>query len=203
MPQFRVRVDRTEIDDEFIAFLKERTTSYVLVHHLPAHGENPHYHAYVDTKYTANNWSTHLKKAFSLSGNAEYSSPRCDPDRLHEYIQYLFNNKKGNVARLVHYEGFSPLDMATYQEKAHTVAAEFEARLKTAKKLTKFDIAERVAQSYNRNSHPAEVYDAVVELLHKNRMCTGIFVIKDIMATVLSINGSTKLRDTVLKNFLD
>lgn len=203
MPEFRVRVDRDAIDEQFVAYLKERTTRYVLVHHTPGHGENPHYHAYVETKYTANNWSTYLKKAFNLSGNQEYSSPKCDPDRRLEYIQYLFNTKKGNVARLVAYDGFSPLDIATHMENATQVAKEFDAKLKAAKKLTKFDIAERVAASYGVNTHPHVIYDAIVELLHKNRMCSGIFVIKDIMATTLAMNNSHQLRDAVCKNFLD
>lgn len=203
MHEFRVRVDRDGIDDQVVAFLKERTERYVLVHHVPGHGENPHYHAFVETKYTANNWSTYLKRAFNLKGNQEYSSPKCDPDRRLEYIQYLFNTKKDNVPRLVGYEGFSALDIATLAENAKTMAAEFQTRLKTAKKLTKFDIAERVAQHHGPNTHPHVIYDAVVELLHKNRMCTGIFVIKDIMATVLTMSNSTQLREQVCKNFLD
>lgn len=58
-------------------------------------------------------------------------------------------------------------------ENAKQVANEFQAKL-NEKKLTKFDIAERIAQRFTKNDHPKDVYDAVVELLHKNRMCSGI-----------------------------
>lgn len=71
------------------------------------------------------------------------------------------------------YQGFSPLDIETYREKANTQAQEFEAKLKE-KKITKFDIAERIAAQFTKNDHPKDVYDAVIDLLHKNRMCSGI-----------------------------
>lgn len=71
------------------------------------------------------------------------------------------------------YQGFSPLDIETYRENANQVANEFQAKL-NEKKLTKFDIAERISAQFSKNDHPKDVYDAVIDLLHKNRMCSGI-----------------------------
>jgi len=73
---------------------------------------------------------------------------------MNEFCQYLFNTKKGNVPRLVGYDGFNPLDVEIYREQAQRVAQEFETRVKSEKKMTKFDIAERVVARLNEGGSP-------------------------------------------------
>lgn len=198
---YRLRIDG-EFDDKMVKFLKERTERWLLVHHVVS-GENPHYHAYVETKYSANNFPKYIKQDLGVSGNGGYSNKKCDVDRKIEFCSYMFNTKKGNVPRLVSYDGFSPLDVETFREHAQRIANEFATRVKEEKKLTKFDIAERVMTRLDEggSTTTSDVYDAVVDLLIKNRMCTGIFVIKDIMATVLALRGDSDLKRIVLRNF--
>lgn len=41
MPLYRLRLDKDGVDDQITAFMKERASAYVVVHHL-VNGENPH-----------------------------------------------------------------------------------------------------------------------------------------------------------------
>lgn len=199
--EYRLRLDGTrELDSQFKAFLMKRSDAFILVaHETPV--ENPHYHAWVRSMVSPGNFSNFVKKEFNVSGNRQYSCPRCDPNRRLEYWAYLFNTKKGNVPTLIHYEGVSPLDIKAAQERAKQIACEFETRMKDddKKKLTKFDIAEKLSNEKFRDH--GELYDAVIKLLHMNRMCSNSFVVKDIMSTTLHINGDTDMKNRLLKYF--
>ena len=83
--------------------------------------------------------------------------------------------------------------MKLAQETAKQITSEFETRMKADnKKLTKFDIAEKLSKEKFKDH--GELYDAVVKLLHGNRMCSNSFVIKDIMSTTLHINGDIDMK---------
>lgn len=199
--EYRLRLDgERELDDQFKAFLIKRSDAFILVHHVTPR-ENPHYHAWVRSTVSPGNFTNYVRKEFNVSGNRQYSCPRCDPDRRLEYWAYLFNTKKGNVPTLIHYEGVSPLDIAAARERAKQIAGEFETRMKDSdkKKLTKFDIAEKL--SNEKFATRGDLYDAVVKLLHMNRMCSNSFVIKDIMSTTLHINGDKDMKACLLKYF--
>jgi len=198
--EYRIRFDgKRELDDQAIAFFKKRSDGFILVHHVGP-TENPHYHAYVRTGVSQGNFSNFLKKEFGVS-KSDYSNKTCRPDRRLEFWAYLFNTKKGNVPTLIDYQGISPLDIKAAQERAKQMAQEFETRMKDAdkKKLTKFDIAEKLSNEKFRDH--GELYDAVIKLLHMNRMCSNSFVIKDIMSTTLHINGDKDMKERLLKYF--
>lgn len=190
MPTYRVRID-TEMNDEIrlcvIKFFNEKCDSALVVHHRPGHGENPHLHAWVDTKYTQGNFSNYIKKAFTVS-KGSYANQKCDEDRKLEYFSYMFNTKKGNESTLIHTKDVPMFQVLSAQETAHTIAKEFAHKIATQKKMTKFDIAETIAQ--REWSGDSELYDSVVDVLHKNRMCSASFVVRDIMCTVKNMGSS-------------
>ena len=121
---YRVRVD-CEGDEKVINFCKKYCETYIIVHHVTT-TENPHYHFYAETTLSQGNFSNKIKTDMQVAGS-DYSNKQCDLDRKSEFLSYLFNTKKGNVPRLVTYEGFSPIDIAIYRENADTIAREYEA----------------------------------------------------------------------------
>jgi len=201
--QWRIHIDAKDIDAQAIAFFKKRAEAFILVHHTPP-TDNPHYHCWVKTHITQGNMSNFIKKEFGVS-KGDYSCVKCDPDRHLEYKSYLFNTKKGNVSRLISYEGVSPIDVETSRETAVQIANEFESRMVSVKKLTKFDIAERLSsRNYNcTDADISQLFDDVVKLLHDNRMCSATFVVRDIMTTVFHMTGSKQAKDRAVKYFLD
>jgi len=199
MYEWRLRFDGTRaLDDRAVALLKKRCDGFILVHHIPP-TDNPHYHAYVRTTVSQGNMTNYVIKEFGLTKRDDYSCVKCSPDRRLEYQSYLFNTKKGNVPTYISSEGVSPLDIKMAQETAKQISVEFETRMKNDKKLSKFDIAEKLSHE-KFNSH-GDLYDAVVKLLHMNRMCSNSFVIKDIMSTTLHINGDKDMKERLLKYF--
>jgi len=197
--EYRLRWDGTrELDDRAVAFLKKRCDGFILVHHT-TETENPHYHAYVRSSVSQGNLSNYLKKEFEVS-KSDYSCKACKTDRKLEFWSYLFNTKKGNVPVLISYEGISPLEVKLAQETASQISKEFETRMASDnKKMTKFDIAERLSKE--KFADHGELYDAVIKLLHDNRMCSNSFVVKDIMTTTLHINGDKDMKNRLLKYF--
>lgn len=197
--EYRIRFDGIRsLDDQAIAFFKKRSDGYILVHHV-TQTENPHYHAYVRTTVSQGNFSNYLKKEFGVS-KSDYSVKTCSPDRRLECWSYLFNTKLANEPTLVSYEGVSPLEVQLAKTTAGQITSEFETRMKAdKKKLTKFDIAEKLSKEKFRDH--GELYDAVIKLLHNNRMCSNSFVVKDIMSTTLHINGDTDMKNRLLKYF--
>jgi len=145
------------------------------------------------------NFSNYLKKEFGVS-KSDYSNKTSAPDRRLEFWAYLFNTKKGNVSTLISYEGISPLEVQLAKETSNQITKEFETRMASdKKKMTKFDIAERLSKE--KFATRGDLYDAVLKLLHDNRMCSNSFVIKDIMSTTLHINGDKDMKACLLKYF--
>jgi len=199
--EWRIRFDGgREFDDRAIALFKKRSDGFILVHHI-TETENPHYHAYVRTSVSQGNMTNYLKKEFGLDKRNDYSCVKCSPDRRLEYWAYLFNTKKGNVPSLISYEGISPLEVELARETAKQIALEFETRMASdKKKMTKFDIAERL--STEKFADNGDLYDAVIKLLHDNRMCSNSFVVKDIMSTTLHMRGDKNMKACLLKYFV-
>lgn len=196
--EYRIRFDgNRERDTLAKAFFRKRCDGFILVHHV-TETENPHYHAYVRSTVSQGNFSNYLKKEFGVS-KSDYSCKSCSPDRRLEFWAYLFNKKKGNQPTLIDYEGISPLEVKMAQETSNQISKEFETRMASTKKMTKFDIAERLSKE--KFATRGDLYDAVIKLLHDNRMCSNSFVIKDIMSTTLHINGDKDMKACLLKYF--
>lgn len=203
MKQFRVRVD-AEGDDRLISFCKQNTDVYLLVHHVTT-TENPHYHIYVETRYSQGNFSNKIKAELGVSGG-DYSNAVCDPDRKIEYLSYLFNTKKGNEPRVVDYQGFSVIDIATYRENSQQIAREFAQKMKETKK-TQLDVVNIVLERMDPHQcvFPELVYDTTVSVLRESRMMARPNHVKDIIASVMAFSDSKqakqKVKDLTLKFF--
>lgn len=147
---FRIRVDELNhhVHRQLIKMLTGH--EHVLVKHVLPHG-NPHYHAYADLPYNfPSALRYHLDKECHIpkgSGHAR-SVKECEPTRKDEYIQYLFNTKKGNIWTIVS----STVDTTEHQAKAATVAEEFAAanppKEKKDKGPTMWDIAMETHQLF-------------------------------------------------------
>lgn len=193
MKYFRVRIDGA--DDELVeSFCKKSCDKYILVHHTTT-TENPHFHFYAETRYSQGNFSNKIKADLKVTGG-DYSNASCDYDRRFEYFSYLFNTKKGNVPRLVSYEGFSPIDIETYKANARTFELEFQAKLKTSKK-TQIDVALIVCERLSEAIYPELIYDEVIAVLKELRMMARPNHVKDIIATVMAYSGDARARKTI------
>lgn len=193
---FCVRVDGE--DDEIVkSFFKDESERYIIVHHIPSSG-NKHYHAYVETTTSQGNLSNKIKAKLKVGGNGGYSNKKCDPDRAIEYRTYLFNKKLGNQARLVAYDGFSPIDIETYRENSNQITIEFEKRMDNPKK-SQFDIVEAVLEKMNSDNHhdPEQVYDVVIKTLRESHKVARPNHVKDIINSVMAFSKNTKANETV------
>lgn len=197
---FRVRIDGDD-DGRVEKFIREQTIRHLLVHHVLPTG-NPHYHAYVETTTSQGNFSNRIKSVLGVAGG-DYSNKTCDPDRVHEYLSYLFNTKNGNEWRKVSSEGFSILDIKIAQEHAGLIAKEFATRMKH-KKLPQFDIVELVLErlhlrgqgiDLNGQYYSAEViYDEVIEVMRLNRCVARPHHVRDVISSVMAWSPSAKAR---------
>jgi len=195
MKQFRVRVD-CEGDELVTQFCKRNCETYIIVHHITT-TDNPHYHFYCETHYSQGNFSNKIKEELNVSGG-NYSNKSCDPDRRLEYLSYLFNTKKGNVSRLVTYEGFSPLDVETYREQARTIEREFQTKMKDVKK-TQMDVVDTVLNRIDSNDlcHTEIVYEHVVATMKEMRIMARPYHVRDIISTIMAYGDNKKAREQI------
>jgi len=197
---YRVRVD-CEGDERVTEFCKKHCEKFLLVHHVTT-TENPHYHFYAETTLSQGNFSNKIKTDMQVAGS-DYSNKQCDLDRKSEFLSYLFNTKKGNVPRLVTYEGFSPIDIAIYRENADTIAREYEARLKS-KNQTQYDVTEIVLERMSQTgaANVDTIYDITQDVLKTCKMMARPNHVKDIIATVMARSGDPRLRASIKDNIL-
>lgn len=145
--KFRVRVDSPRDDEKFLKFLNAYA-GYVIVHHVLPHG-NPHYHIYIDASNTIISIDAIRKRIdryFSVKG-PDRSVKECDPERINEYVQYLFNEKHGNVPTLIGNSGFNDTLLLQLQTQAKDVADDFAQRKKVKldkKQVSQYDLVEEV-----------------------------------------------------------
>jgi len=193
--QFRVRVDGQD-DHAIQNFMTTNCSRFLLVHHVTT-TENPHYHAYCETRFSQGNFSTKIKAELNVKGG-DYSNKSCADDRKNEYLSYLFNTKKGNVPRLVASEGFSILDLKIYQEQARTIAEEFETRMKSEKK-TQYELAMLVIERVGHDTcwNASVVYDEVISVLKASHMIARPYVVKDLISTVMAYAECGRANHTI------
>lgn len=202
MKRYRVRIDGST-DEMMTDFCKKVSSVYLLVHHTTT-TENPHYHVYIETHYSQGNFSALIKKDLNVKG-ADYSNKACSEDRRLEYLSYLFNSKKGNVARCVTYAGFSVIDVATYRENSQRIAQEFQTKMKTKK--TQYDVSQVVLNRMDPTliHMPGLVYDTVIEVLKESQTMARPNHVKDIIATVMAYSNNksakSQIKDLTLKFF--
>lgn len=192
---YRVRID-SEVRANMIDFVDSVSERYILVHHVLPHG-NPHYHIYIETKYSQGNFSTKVKEKFGVTGG-QYCVQKCDTDRMIEYCSYLFNAKNGNVATLINFSGFSVLDIATYRENSKLIEKEFKTKMSAGKK-TQFDIVQIVLQRHDPKLAflPEVLYDEVISVLKETRTMARPYHVRDIISTVMAFSGDKTSKEQI------
>lgn len=207
---YRIRIDGKD-DETLIAFC-DKFVAYLLVHHEPPSGENPHYHAYVKTHFSQGNFSNKIKRDLGVSGS-DYSNKKCDSERKSEFLSYCFNTKKGNVPRLVSQKGFTDEEIQQYKDNAKTVQDNFDATSRKTKK-TQYEIAEIVLAIVKSNPHKhmqtdtiTWIYDLTLEQLKIHKMIARPFHMRDIVSHVMSYSNDPNLKHRIkcmsLKNILE
>lgn len=193
--RIRLRLDATEtvFRGEIIRFL-EGCKRYVLVHHVLPHG-NPHYHAFIDDPMvmSIDAYRARVKRQFKTT-RGDYSVQKCDDEREHEYVQYLFNTKHGNISTLVS-SVYDPDVLSECQRKAQEVTEAYEeTRKKTESKsrLTIFDLGLEVAEIYDA-THPEKdcvsigaIASIAIDVCYKNRQSPEPNKLNKIISVVLS-----------------
>lgn len=152
---FRLRLD-AKSDLNVPDYIKTTgATAYVLVHHVLPHG-NPHYHAYLELDIKEPALRQRIKRlGYSAS---DFSIKKCDKERKNEYIQYLFNQKHGNVATLIDTYNIDSELLDRLQIQASHVAEEYQRNTDTKRnsKLTVYqlsqEIKEIVEKRFTRNN---------------------------------------------------
>lgn len=138
--KFRLRVDEkdAETSDKFKNLLKGYT--HVLVRHELPHG-NPHYHAYVDmpSKTSCPAMRYTIDQLFDVA-KTDRSVKKCDDDKVDLYVQYLFNEKKGNVWKLISHT----FDVDLHVERAKAVAEAFAEAKEKKQIITEWDMCQEL-----------------------------------------------------------
>lgn len=181
----RLRIDEVTTLDELTSFLRVYK-SVLLVHHILPHG-NPHYHAYIDA---SNNTigieaiRNRLKKQFILPPGS-YSLKKCDPDRVNEYVQYLFNTKHGNKWSISFVHNFDNATIEQCQVLANTVSEEYKSS-KGKSTITMYQLAEEVA-SLMEETHKDKTIEnyvlASVSVCRRHRKAFCKFTLAKIIST--------------------
>lgn len=222
---YRIRID-IKSDLQPITFLDSKDT-YVIVHHVLPHG-NPHYHLFYQPYHEVkiNALRQRIKRFFNVQSD-EYSVKQCDPNRVNEYIQYLFNRKHDNTPTLIsHNISQDIIDEAMKQ--AQTVHQEFANRHSDKPKKSKttiYTMAEEIYQlatqeivsssnyiegySGFRNLSPqyyVPIYTRyAIQVLHQNRQAFDYFYLRKIVCTAMSMDkqNHAEIEKRVLKFFLE
>jgi len=201
---FRIRVDEgtsaptgPSFRDQLVAYLKEKP--HVLVHHVLPHG-NPHYHAYVDHTMIFKSIAAYKyqwkKLAFvkPLTPN-DWSIKECSPDRIPEYLAYLFNTKHGNVATLVS----STIDVTQPQASAKAVSDDFAIRadLRKDKKqsVTTWDMAQELKEWIDKHESDHDWrQDMVAEAIEIHRRYHKSFCSFSLTRMIQTAMGTSQTR---------
>lgn len=143
---FRIRIDiKNDLNSDQLLEVCDSKSHVVVRHELP-HG-NPHFHLFVDNGLKENTFRQRLKRKFPFLESSDYSIKTCDPNRINEYVQYMFNTKHGNKWELIDVHNFDDNELHRLQIQAKDVTDEFASnkKNKSNSRLTIWDIAQEVA----------------------------------------------------------
>lgn len=159
---FRVRLDLLQSNDDatLVKIISEvifrEALELVSVKHVLPHG-NPHYHAYAKTDQKEPTIRQRIKRlGFSAS---DFSLKKCDETRKDEYIQYLFNQKHGNLATIADVRNISSEYLSQLQAQAELVALQFknDHPAKRISKPTVSDYATEIKETFIEQYRPSEI----------------------------------------------
>jgi len=166
--------------DNVTSWLYRLSESYLLVSHTDLYGKNPHFHAWIETKYQEITIRSKIKQLDeTLIGNKRYSLSKCDPTRADEYRTYLFNLKRSNIPSFVSHNNVP--DWKQYQDASNALTQQYFDN--KPKHYSKNDcITELLRAPTHRSFH--ELYWEILSLSRKHGVVFSINAIREIIIYV-------------------
>lgn len=189
----RIRVDKIndQIEDQLVCWLKKYGDRWLVVHHETI-SENPHYHAWIESKYKEvtlrMSFKTYLK---GIQGNKDFCLQKCDDERYEEYLTYMFNKKNGNRANMI---SVKDLDWEMYKARSESLTEEY---FENKKVKTKNDIISLLLSNNKEYETVESIFDDVMEFSKANGVVLSINAIREIIVYVGYNGGSRECRGTV------
>ena len=187
---FRLRVDLSaEKSDSVLEWIRTFTTSFLLVSHTDMYGRNPHYHAWLCTKFVDITIRSYVRKLDpSLIGNKAYSLQSCDHESIVEYKTYLFNLKQGNIVRFIGQQGCE--DWEQFRDASAKLTEEFNEKIK--KTYSKNDCITDMLRLYSTDGEafsPDHCFDNVIKATRRHGTVFSINAIRDVILYVSQLHG--------------
>lgn len=223
--KYRIRIDEDKFTTEDLLTVFKDALSLVLVHHVLPHG-NPHYHAYADISVNEQALRLRIKRKLNVSGT-NFSLKQCSDEKQDEYVQYLFNKKHDNVAKLIHVINYDSDRLSSLRDKADAVAEQYQVETKTrkAKGPTIWDLSMDVEKRFKERilnvnklgtpdfieyhdqiPYQIEVYTEIaIEVLRANSKGFDEFLLRKVITTAISSSqkGTEILKKKMVKSFLN
>lgn len=179
--KLRIRIDGNELPQSITQMIRSSKEFIIVKHELP---NNIHFHAYVDNDMimSPQSFRYHLRKLYEKS--SDYSVKQCDDGREDEYVQYLFNTKKGNNPFLES-TNLSDERISRARLGAEQVRREFDESVRNARPKSLYDIAMYVNKIADTNDFDILVRE-VIKALHKFCKVHDEFLVNKVVFTILS-----------------
>lgn len=179
--KLRIRIDGDELPQSIAQMIRSSKEFIIVKHELP---NNPHFHAYVDNDMimSPQSFRYYLRKIYEKS--SDYSVKQCDDGREDEYVQYLFNTKKGNQPFLDS-TNLSDERISKARLGAEQVRREFDESIRNTRPKSLYDIAmyvNKIADSSNFDILVREV----IKALHKFCKVHDEFLVNKVVFTIMS-----------------
>lgn len=166
---FRVRVDIVnDLNSDDLLEVCGSPDTHVLVRHELPHG-NPHFHLWLPTDLTDKAIRQRLDRKFKLK-STDRSVKICDPNRINEYVQYMFNTKHGNRWEIISVRNFDDKLLNDLIKAAKEISDDFEERNQQKDKPTIYSLAMEVRNVFKHTYH---ISDNPVENLGKRQAPEG------------------------------
>jgi len=184
---FRLRLDLPlHEEDKVISWLHRLAESYLLVSHNDLYQKNPHFHAWIETKYQEITIRSKIKQLDeTLIGNKRYSLSKCDAERQEEYKTYLFNLKRNNLPSFVSHKNVP--HWKQYQEASSQLTDEY-LNSKTNKYSKNDCITELLRNPVHRTFHT--LYWEILNLSRKHGVVFSINAIREIIIYTAHFDSS-------------
>lgn len=217
---FRVRVDIVnDLNSDDLLEVCGSPDTHVLVRHELPHG-NPHYHLWLPTDITDKALRLRLDRKFNLK-KTDRSVKICNPERVNEYIQYMFNTKHGNKWELISVRNFDDDLLNDLIKAAKEISTDFDDRnnkkkntgptiwdlaLEVEREFTKANEdegnklrytgrgrAEDYSEDYENEKYMITIYtDLTIQILRKHRKAFDEFLIRKVISTAMSSHEKGK-----------
>lgn len=208
---FRVRIDRDKtmsVNDwceKAVDFAKLFTSKYFVMYHLLV--DNPHIHMYVDAPMYMSDpaFRQRVKRFFNIQNSTDYSIKKCDPDRINEYISYMFNTKHGNCPQLLDHNLDSTF-VSQCEESAKMVSEEYENSTRKREKVkgpTMYQLGMELYDMIHEYEEPTirQYTHCAISILHKHHKTSEPNMLIKVISTAMSRHQPDRLVRKVQEYF--